>query len=366
MSEANKPHGLRWLWRLFAVMTVYCVAAQTLIHPALEKAGSAPLSEDASYVSAEEAVYGSGLYIDGAFVAACSDGSAVLSGLDAALQGLAAAYGVPAVDSRFENEIRTVEGEYPEEDFVDSEGLASLLGVSGSTVVFRVVDAGGETLDVDLRVGTKRTEVCSEVVARPVETSFTDLLPAGESMTVTEGSDGLSQNAYELTYLNGELTGKELTAAAVILEPVAKEQLCGTDSGETLLSASDGFSLPYNGIVTSPYGYRSLWGGTELHDGIDYANHGGCYGDPICAAQDGIVSFAGWKGAYGNAVVIDHTKELSTLYGHCSKLLVKEGQYVRKGQIIALIGNTGKVTGAHLHFSVIKDGVFCNPAPYLN
>lgn len=99
-----------------------------------------------------------------------------------------------------------------------------------------------------------------------------------------------------------------------------------------------------------------------MHNGLDM--HGNA-GDPIRAAADGKVIFAGVKGGYGNAVMIDHGGGMVTLYAHQSKLLVKEGERVKAGDVIGLIGSTGLSTGPHLHFEVRLNGSPVDAAKYL-
>lgn len=119
---------------------------------------------------------------------------------------------------------------------------------------------------------------------------------------------------------------------------------------------------PASGDVSSPYGLR--WGGTDFHPGIDIAND---MGTPICATADGTVVVAGWNsGGYGNMVDIDHGNGITTRYGHAMQVLVSEGQTVRRGQVIALMGSTGYSTGPHVHYEVRLNGQAVNPASYLH
>lgn len=114
------------------------------------------------------------------------------------------------------------------------------------------------------------------------------------------------------------------------------------------------------GWVSSEYGNRwhPILGKYKWHSGIDIAVNSGT---PIKAAEDGTVILSGSNGGYGLCVIIDHGGGISTLYGHASKLLVKEGDIVTRGQTVALAGSTGVSTGPHLHFEVRIKGVTDNP-----
>lgn len=104
------------------------------------------------------------------------------------------------------------------------------------------------------------------------------------------------------------------------------------------------------------------WMGYAGHTGTDI---GGAIGTAIYAFRSGTVTFAGWSSGYGNCVRIDHGGGISTLYAHASQLLVRAGQQVAEGQIIAKIGMTGYTTGPHLHFEVRVNGVPVNAYPYI-
>jgi murein DD-endopeptidase MepM/ murein hydrolase activator NlpD len=126
-------------------------------------------------------------------------------------------------------------------------------------------------------------------------------------------------------------------------------------------------SMPLaNTYVSAPFGNRidPINGGHEFHKGIDL---NGQTGDPIHAAADGIVMRSDFDtGGYGNVVDIDHGNGYVTRYGHCSKLLVKVGDLVHAGDLIAKVGSTGHSTGSHLHFEVWINGAPVNPKPYLS
>lgn len=130
------------------------------------------------------------------------------------------------------------------------------------------------------------------------------------------------------------------------------------------VSGSGALIWPVNGVVTSPYGYRThpIFGTTIYHSGIDI---GVDYGTPVHAADGGVVVEAGWISGYGYAVIIDHGNGLSTLYGHNQELAVSEGQSVSQGQVIAYAGSTGNSTGPHVHFEVRANGDPVDPSAYL-
>ncbi|MDI3480839.1 MAG: hypothetical protein PWQ97_494 [Tepidanaerobacteraceae bacterium] len=121
---------------------------------------------------------------------------------------------------------------------------------------------------------------------------------------------------------------------------------------------------PVDGRITSGFGYRRSPFGyrKEFHDGLDVAAP---YGTSIRATADGVVVFVGYKSGYGNMVTISHGYGFETSYGHTSRVMVKKGQKVKKGQIIAQVGNSGRSTGPHVHYMVRLNGEVKDPASYL-
>lgn len=115
---------------------------------------------------------------------------------------------------------------------------------------------------------------------------------------------------------------------------------------------------------TSGFGVRAdpFRHSAAMHAGIDLS---GPIGTPIYATADGVVSKAGWGNGYGNMVQISHGAGMETRYGHMSRLLVASNTRVRRGQLIGLMGSTGRSTGSHLHYEVRIDGRAVNPVPYL-
>ena len=125
-----------------------------------------------------------------------------------------------------------------------------------------------------------------------------------------------------------------------------------------VIKGLDKFSMPCPGYVTSPYGYRARF--KRQHKGVDLKVN---IGDTIRAAFDGRVRLTKYEAkGYGKYVVVRHTNDLETVYGHLSKFLVEPDQYVKAGDPIALGGNTGRSTGPHLHFETRYIGYAINPA----
>lgn len=129
--------------------------------------------------------------------------------------------------------------------------------------------------------------------------------------------------------------------------------------------ASTPIGLPIDGQVSSNFGRRSnpfTGRGGEHHNGLDIR---GEYGTIVKSTADGKVIFAGYKGDFGNLIIIDHGKNYQTLYGHLSQILVKVGQDINANERIGKVGSTGRSTGPHLHYEIHKDGKIINPKNFL-
>ena len=120
---------------------------------------------------------------------------------------------------------------------------------------------------------------------------------------------------------------------------------------------------PTTGRITSPFGYRlsPFSGEGDYHRGIDIGSEPDT---PVVVSADGVVRHSGWAEGYGQAILVDHGFGYSTLYGHLAEIKVKEGDYIRRGQIIARVGTTGRSTGTHLHYEVWRDGSPVSPTKY--
>jgi len=157
---------------------------------------------------------------------------------------------------------------------------------------------------------------------------------------------------------NGK-TGEDLSLGEALFIPGGKkpketERILARAESPVSRGTSSRFIWPTEGELTS--GFAQRWG--RHHDGIDLAND---IGTPVRAARTGRVSYSGWSSGYGRVVMIEHDQGYTTVYGHLSESYVAEGQYVKAGQSIAAMGNTGYSTGPHLHFEVRKNGTPINP-----
>lgn len=174
----------------------------------------------------------------------------------------------------------------------------------------------------------------------------------------------LSNNEVELTI--NEKTTKALEEIQIDDLEVAKENTVEKLNIDTTESIADinGIkvaTLPVTGTISSRYGVSSKIR-VSTHTGLDIA---ATTGTPIKVVADGTVTFAAYSGSYGYLVKVDHGNGVETWYGHTSKMLVKDGQAVKAGNTIALVGSTGNSTGPHLHFEVRINGEHVNPQKYL-
>jgi murein DD-endopeptidase MepM/ murein hydrolase activator NlpD len=133
---------------------------------------------------------------------------------------------------------------------------------------------------------------------------------------------------------------------------------------EKIINAIPTF-IPADGKISSPFGMRNhpIKKVNKVHEGVDISSS---KDDPILAAASGIVEYSGYNSGYGYHVIIDHKNGFRTLYAHSSKLLVKEGELVKKGQKIALVGSTGLSTGPHLHFEIRIANTPVDPTRYID
>lgn len=142
------------------------------------------------------------------------------------------------------------------------------------------------------------------------------------------------------------------------------EQLLGRLKDRENLLAATPSTYPTFGWISSRFGYRRspFTGRKEFHKGLDLAAN---TGSEIQATADGIVCFSGREGTFGKTITIDHGHGMKTRYAHLDKPLKKKGESVKRGDVIGLVGNTGRSTGSHLHYEIMVNGIRVNPEEYL-
>ncbi len=262
------------------------------------------------------------------------------------------------------NQIEVLKGEFIEDLFSDEKEAKSLMGVD--------VILGSPT------VKTKLGEITlslSEVVITEkfVETGFktkyeyTYGVSQSYEKVLSEGEKGIIKQLYQSKEINGETVSETLVLETVLSEATDRVIEIGVTPSMQLASADLAFFIkPYDGKISSDYGYRYL-NGYEFHTGIDLvAKKGSCYGKNAVAAADGVVIESGYSSSRGNYVIIKHEYGFSTVYMHFKKRLVSVGDTVSAGDPIGLIGSSGRSTGAHLHFEIRLNGKHTNPENYLS
>lgn len=208
-----------------------------------------------------------------------------------------------------------------------------------------------------ITVETVEVSVFAEAIEYETVTKKSGSYYKGETFVTQAGENGKARVTARLTKRNGKTVKREDLAVETIRKPVDKIVVKGTKP----VPAKEGtgsFMKPVNAGVYAGYGMR--WG--RMHYGLDYAAP---TGTAIYAADGGTVTSAGWSGAYGYVIVIDHGANKKTLYAHCSRLFVSAGTKVFKGQHIAAVGSTGRSTGPHCHFEIFVNGVNVNPSYYV-
>lgn len=207
-------------------------------------------------------------------------------------------------------------------------------------------------------VVTKETKVYTEKKDYKVKRVKTDSLYEGDTKVHQKGVKGKVKVTAVVECENGIEKSRNVISEETVREPVTKIIYVGTKKRPSYVGSGHLINPCPAGYWSSGFGMR--WG--RLHRGIDMAC---AAGNPIYAADGGIVVVATYNYSYGNYIKINHQNGMVTTYAHCSALLVSAGDRVGQGELIARVGNTGNSTGAHCHFEVEVNGVLQNPANYL-
>lgn len=191
-----------------------------------------------------------------------------------------------------------------------------------------------------------------------VEEKESSNLYKGEKFISQKGVNGKAITEAKITRENGKMTVEEIINQEILEKPVNEVVLIGTKKTPPKQGTGTYVTPVNGGVLSASYGMR--WG--RMHYGIDLAAP---VGTPLHAADGGTVTFAGYKGAYGYCIIIDHGGNNETLYGHNNSMAVSVGEKVFKDQVIGTVGNTGRSTGSHCHFEVHINGKTVDPQIYL-
>lgn len=169
---------------------------------------------------------------------------------------------------------------------------------------------------------------------------------------LAENTGGPTNGSFQLTVVDSSKEETEVEKKLNLIEKTSNPRFLPT------IWAHLGKINNEFGFRRNPFGGRSY----EFHAGMDID---GERGDMIVAPANGVVTKAGWQGGYGNLIEIDHGNGLTTRYGHLSRIEVKQGDTIQRGQLIGLIGSTGRSTGPHLHYELRLDDKTVNPRRFL-
>lgn len=227
--------------------------------------------------------------------------------------------------------------------------LVKKLDSDAETYEAQIAELQSQDADIQAMIKKKQQEAAAAEAARRARSSGGSSRSSGGSSGSSGSSGGSSSSSgsYERDSSGSDSSYQEARVYAAsggnYMYPVPAYSGCSPNSG---------------------YGYRSspISGGSEFHTGLDLK---ATLNTDVVAAESGTVIYAGWRGGYGNCVIIDHGGGMSTLYAHNNSLCVSVGQSVSKGQVISKAGTTGYSTGVHVHFEVRENGSHINPTPYI-
>ncbi len=263
------------------------------------------------------------------------------------------------------NTIQISKGEFHKSDFFTIEEAEKSVGISLTLGAPTIQTKSGDEITLSLAHTSLREEY--ENTDFNVKYEYTYGVNQSYEKVVSAGEQGTVKRVYESKMVDGKAVSSSLILESVISEPKDKIIEIGvTPSMQLSYSDLAYFIKPYDGKISSDYGYRYL-NGYEFHTGIDLvAKSGSCYGKNAVAAADGVVVESGYSSSRGNYIIIKHEYGFSTVYMHFAKRLVSAGDTVLAGDPIGTIGSTGRSTGPHLHFEIRLHGEHTNPENYLS
>ncbi len=347
----------------------------------------------------------SGLYVDGDFLGAMESSEGLQNVLDGILK---ASYNAsdPKQRAEFVQDVETVDGLFAVGSIIDATQMkAKLRSMATVEKTYTVVKGDsisriavkndmtmrelrelnptyadtnmvhvGDVMIVQeavpfLQVKVIKTVQYSEKIAFSTQYVSNNNKPVTYSKVKTKGVDGTRAVTADITYIDGKEVDRVILSTDITKQPVTQIVERGTkkvksQSGKTIV-IGDGKTIG-NMIWPVPICHNMSRGFGNGHSGLDICNGPiTVRNKPAIAADGGTVIYAGWYSGYGNYVKIQHANGLCTAYGHLNSISVVKGQKVSRGQQVGLIGSTGRSSGPHLHFEVIKNGVRVNPLNYV-
>ncbi len=216
--------------------------------------------------------------------------------------------------------------------------------------------ATGELAEQIASLQSALTQLGAQAELEPAQREALERLPA---VIRSRSTGGASAVAAALPATSPDTTIGVLKGLLGALENGLASVKNSVESQQQLARATPSI-WPLAGWLSSGYGNRKdpFDGSADFHPGLDIAAN---RGTPVRATADGTVSTAGYNGNYGNSVLIEHGFSISTRFGHMSRLAVREGQQIRRGDVVGYVGSTGRATGAHLHYEILVNGSPINP-----
>ena len=230
-------------------------------------------------------------------------------------------------------------------------GINLLAAANNNSIIARVSRSSASAAGIQF----VKTHTETYIVDVPFETQYieSDQHFVGTETVRTSGSNGKSRVTAEISFIGDTEISREIINVEVITPAVTRVVLTGTRARPST-SPTGTFIRPLSGTISQHF--------SAAHRGIDIpAPHG----TRVLASDGGTVTFAGWGSSYGNYIMIRHANGYSTLYAHLSSMSVRNGDRVFQGQEIGRVGSTGRSTGNHLHFEIIRNGVRVNPLNYI-